>query len=467
MNLSSRQRKILKVVGFVALALITFVFALAQTFPYDRLKDRLITELSDKYDVSIADIHSGWLPGTVIIEGFSLRSRPEKKDEKPTAIFVQEIEIDIGLFALIRQHYDVDVVATLAGSEVEVEVRMSESELDVSIHTEGLPLQSVPGVAGVVGLPMGGPLDADIRLEVPIAAKGKRRQFKWSEADGKVAIQCNGCTVGDGKAKLKMKPRSGTSARRRRRMLFAAEGITVPKLRLGNAVIDIDIAAGIGTINAFKAKSGDGELSLEGELRLAEPFKRSTLPGCMRFSLSDELKKREPNFGNIELTLPARSREDDGTFAIPTKGNLARFGLNHRRRCTGAGGGDASDRERPSISSRPKLTPRSRDDRTGSAATRGDDEDVTAPEPGTSGPSLTGERLRDVARKAADAKAHPDKEESGEASGEAEPAAEPGAEPDPEGTEEVEPEGGEVEGELEIEPVPDEGGGEIDEPVVE
>lgn len=401
MNLSTRQRKILKVVGLVALGLVAFVFALAQTFPYDRVKDRLINELSSKYDVTIGDVHAGWIPGTVIIEEVSLKTRPEKADEKPTAIFIDEIEVDIGVLALLTKRYVVDVTASVTDGEIEVSVEMTKSELDVSIHTSKLPLQNVPGLAGVVGLPMGGPLDAKVDLEVPIKSKGKRKQFKWTEAEGKVSIQCTGCTVGDGKAKLKMKPRPGTSKRRQRRALFAAQGITVPRLRLGNAVVEIEIAGGIGKINAFEAKSKDGELSFDGEVRFAEPFKRSTLPGCMRFSLSDALKKREPDFGNIEFTLPARARQDDGSFAIPTKGNLGRFGLNHRKRCAEPGGGD-KPRERPTVSARPKLGSPA------SARARGADDDddgepeVKIPARGESGPDLGGAaKLRDAAQKAA------------------------------------------------------------------
>ena len=448
MNLSTKQRKILKIAGFIALGLFTFLFALAQTFPYDRIKDRLITELSDKYDVTIADVHAGWLPGTVIIEGFSLKTRPSKPDEKPTAIFIEEIEIDIGLLALIRQHYNIDVVASVTGGEIEVEVRMSKTELDVEIHTEGLPLQSVPGVAGVVGLPMGGPLAADVSLEVPIEAKGKRRQLKWSEAEGKVSLQCAGCTIGDGEAKLKMTPREGASTRLRQRMMFAAEGITVPKLSLGNAVIDLEISSGIGKFKSFQVKSKDGELSFDGELRMAEPFKRSTLPGCIRFSLSDSLKKREPNFGNIEFTLPARARQDDGSFAIPTKGTLARFRLNHRGRCDAAGGGD-EPRDRPSITARPELrSPPSKDERTGA-------DDVAPPEPGTPATEMA-ERLQDVARQAG--------EEDGDAKrdGGAAPAGEEPPAGEGEGTGEAE-----IEGEGEVEAVP-EGEGQVqDEGVIE
>jgi type II secretion system protein N len=416
MDLTARQRKILKVVGLVALGLFAFVFALAQTFPYDRLKDRLIDELSDKYDVSIDDIHAGWLPGTVIIEGFSLKTRPTKEDEKPTAVFIDEVEIDIGILALITRRYVVDVTASVTGGEIEVAVEMSKSELDVEIRTSSLPLQNVPGLAGVVGLPMGGPLDAKVDLEVPIKKKGKRSEFKWTEAEGSVSIQCTGCTAGDGQAKLKMKPRAGASRRLRQRALFAAEGITVPRLSLGNAVVEIEIAGGIGKINAFSAKSKDGELSLDGEVRFAEPFKRSTLPGCMRFKLSDALKQREPNFGNIEFTLPPRARQDDGSFAIPTKGNLGRFGLNHRKQCDDPGG---SSGDRPTASKMPKLTvPPSKAERVGSPASRGDDDDddepVDTPEPGTSGPDLGAARLRDVAQKVADKKAA---EEAGDEAG--------------------------------------------------
>lgn len=407
MSLTDRQRKILKVVGLVALALMVFFFALARTFPYDRLKDRLIAALSTKYDVTIGEIRPGLFPGDVVIESFQLQTRPTKADEKPTTIFFDEVEVDIGLLALLRRHYDVDIVAKVTGGQLEADVLLTKSALKASVHTEMLPLQGIPGISEAVGLPMAGKLNADFNLELPMVRKGKRAQPKWTQASGHLMLTCASCTIGDGKAQLKMRrPQSSSRRHRRRRMLFAGKGLTVPRLRLGRALVEVDIDQGVGKIKTFSAKSADGRLSIDGELRFAEPFKRSTLPGCMHFKLSDELKKREPKFGNIEFLLPERARQDDGSFAIPTKGRLTMLRWDIKKRCGESAGDTGKDglRRRPTIRARPEherqppappeLRPHA-----------GSGETIERPPPRTSGPPL-GDRLGDAAKAASEHAEH-------------------------------------------------------------
>ncbi|MBA3463494.1 MAG: hypothetical protein H0T46_26295, partial [Deltaproteobacteria bacterium] len=51
-QLGRRTRLVLRYVGFFLLAVVTFVFALQLTFPYDRVKDKIVEALSTKYDVT-------------------------------------------------------------------------------------------------------------------------------------------------------------------------------------------------------------------------------------------------------------------------------------------------------------------------------------------------------------------------------------------------------------------------------
>ena len=47
-NLGPRTRKIVRYTGFTLLALVVFVIALQLSFPYDRVKDKLIEASADK-----------------------------------------------------------------------------------------------------------------------------------------------------------------------------------------------------------------------------------------------------------------------------------------------------------------------------------------------------------------------------------------------------------------------------------
>ncbi len=352
LNLTTRQTKILKWVGYPLLAILTFVFTLAYTFPYDRLQDKIIAGLSQKYDVSIISIEPSFMPGTFVINTMVLRTRPKTADEKPVIVLIDEIEVDVGVISAVFWSIDmakigVEIEAKIAGGSLELELEHDKGNNTVMLaaHTDMLPIGSMPGVREAVGLPMTGGLSADMRITLP---KGK-----WSKADGSIKLSCVGCTVGDGVAKMKMKPRPGrASARTRRRSIFAGEGLTVPRINLGAMLAEISIKKGKGKIETFAAKSKDGFLDMTGEILFKDPFKETLFPGCMSFGFSEDLKEREPKFMAIEAGLPPKAKQEDGSYAIPTKGKLAQLRFDVRRQCGQSGGGDkksSGKRSRPRI----------------------------------------------------------------------------------------------------------------------
>ena len=83
-NLSPRMRKILRYVAIGVFALIVFVFALQMSFPYNRIKERLVDQLSEKYDVSIGDVERGIVPGRVYFNDVNIPTRPTKP-ERPVS----------------------------------------------------------------------------------------------------------------------------------------------------------------------------------------------------------------------------------------------------------------------------------------------------------------------------------------------------------------------------------------------
>ena len=395
-NLSHRQRLAAKIAGFTLLAIFTFLFTLHLVFPYERLRGKLIEVLSSKYDVSIAEVGRGWLPGQIVLEKIVLKSRPTAPDEKPTEIVIDRLEIDLGLdfnmIGALRKKVAIDFEAELGDGEIEGELDWSKSMVEVVVATEALQLETVPGLATAVGLPMTGALDTEVELRLPGGA--------WKDAEGTIDLDCKGCTVGDGVAKLSFKPRRARRGRTAAGWDADARSITVPRLALGEASAEIDISKGVGEIKKFAATSPDGWLKITGRIEFKDPFSDSLFPGCMQFKLSDELKKREPNFGNIEYGISEKLRQADGSFSIPTTGKLTALRWDPRKRCGGGAADDEDDEEddtgRPSIAGRPTLTPEPPepapgDERVDPASVPGvsaPQEGTEVPAPGTSGPAL-------------------------------------------------------------------------------
>jgi type II secretion system protein N len=347
MTLTTRQKRVLRWVGLPILAVVTFVFTLHWTFPYKRLRQKLEDKLGQDYEVSIEDIKPGFLPGAMVISKVFLKTRPKKAQEKPTAIFVDKISADIGLLGILRGRYDVDIVAEIGGGKVDGTVVLSKAGIKAEFATRALPLQNIPGLRSAVGLPMEGGLNAQLALNLP-----KR---KWREVDGYVKLSCPGCTVGDGVAKIKPKPLSdGKSSRRRRRgSVFAAAGVTVPRLDLGDVAGEIEIKRGVGTVKRFAARSADGEMTIDGEIRFKDPFKATTFPGCMRFKLSEALKKREKDFGNLPELMRVNV-EEDGFANVAMTGTIGALRWRPRKKCAPIGGDRKRRDTRPMVTTRPE-----------------------------------------------------------------------------------------------------------------
>lgn len=358
MHMSGRDRKIARGVGIGLLAVVSFLYTLKFTFPYERVKDRLIESLSERYEVTVGDVGGGFFPGTVVFDDLRLKPRTETPGEKVSEIVIDELVVDLGLdfglFGALRKKAVLDIEAELGGGEINAALEISASLVEAHVETQALELADVPGVASAVGLPMGGALDAEIELRLPGA--------KWKNAEGKITLGCDDCTVGDGVSKMTMTPSTSSSGRRRRSSAAAAawgaQGVTVPRLALGDAKVVVDISKGVGEIKTFAATSKDGWLKIEGKIEFRDPFSNTLFPGCMSFKLSDELKKRAPDFGNIEFTLSEKVRKADGSFAIPTKGRLTELRWDVRRTCGGAPADDDGDRgaDRPVLGdARPSL----------------------------------------------------------------------------------------------------------------
>ncbi len=345
-TLSARHKKILRWAGYPLLAIFTFIIALHLTFPYGRVKGWVEEQASDKYTVSIAEVDHGFMPGSIEMTKIKIRPLPKKADDTPPAITIDELDLDVSLLGMLRGRWDVDVEATLGKGSVTGEISASKSGLGIDLSTRKLPLQHIPGLREAVGLPMEGGLNADLDIWLP-----RRR---WREADGKIKLSCNGCTVGDGVAKIRPKKNDDrpSTARTSAREQFIGDGIEVPRLELGNLAGQVDIKAGKGTIKNFRGESVDGEMLIEGEIDFKDPFKNSTFPGCMKFKFAPDFHQREPKFANVPNLMGA-GIQPDGFAHVRLAGTLGDLKWKPKLKCA-EGGGEPGEGGRPVVTTMPE-----------------------------------------------------------------------------------------------------------------
>ena len=115
----------------------------------------------------------------------------------------------------------------------------------------------------------GVPLVGDIRYDVDLSAPER----DLARASGTVSFRCDACIVGDGVAKLKL---PGADARAPARA-FASEGLTIPRIRLGNLRGEIAFATGKGNVKFTVDGEADLRLTATGTIILASALTESRL----------------------------------------------------------------------------------------------------------------------------------------------------------------------------------------------
>ena len=252
MHLGNGVRKALRYAGFVLVALVVFVFALQLTFPYERVKDRVIDALSEKYDVLIGGVERGFVPGRLYFTGVQLRTRPATTEEPPSALFIERLEIDLGLLALVRGAASVNIDAKIGAGRLSGNITISKHGTKIDLDGASLASGSLP-MKEVIGLPMGGKLDLSVELDLPNEPnKAGKVGPDWSKAEGRIDLAClTGCTIGDGKTKLKIKAKNASG------QAFAKDGIDFGPVNVESLVARVDIKSGKLDVSKWLASNLD------------------------------------------------------------------------------------------------------------------------------------------------------------------------------------------------------------------
>jgi type II secretion system protein N len=297
-NLGPRTRKVLRIVGYVFLALFTFVFALQMTFPYDRVKAKIEESLAEKYQVTIGDVERGWIPGRVFFNSVTLQTRPAKADDPVSTMFIERLEVDVDFLPFLSGAASVSLDAKIGPGHLRGDVRISKGGTVLAVSGSNLQSQMLP-MRDAIGLPMSGIVELDFDLDLPNEKQKSGKTIpNWQKAEGGARIACPaGCTFGDGKTKLKTKLKNARSA------AFAADGIDFGKVTLKSLLAKVEIKTGQLTVTQFEAPSDDGTLHVDYTMELQPVFGESNVTGCLRFNGSPSLLQREPKtFSAITAT---------------------------------------------------------------------------------------------------------------------------------------------------------------------
>ena len=332
MNLGRRGRFALKIGGYALLALVVFVYAIHLTFPYQRVRDKLIESLSAKYDVTIAGVERSLVPGRFSLTGVTLMSRPSVAGQPVTTMYFKRVEVDLKLLPLLGKRMVAGLDVSVDNGSIAGSVELDGKTTIANFTLKRVPLATLPGISDAVGLPMDGNADGKVALRLPGG--------DWTKAVGKLDLGCRvGCAVGDGVTKIYPKPQRPSDA------ALYRDGLTVPKVLIDRFAIGIDIAKGVASLRSFELVSQDGKVEVDFDIKLARAIGRSTINGCIRYQCLPEFQRKHPG-----LCIGSPIVDEQGMLNIKLSGQVSRM-RRLPQRCDTGGGGDTVG----GVPSRPTL----------------------------------------------------------------------------------------------------------------
>jgi type II secretion system protein N len=301
-----RLRRYWKLAATGGFGLLVFVAVLVFTLPYERVKDYIVAMADQKgYDVEIKSAGPALGLG-LRLKDVVIATRPSDAS-KPTRLLVPQASLRMSLLGLLAGHKTYQVFATPFGGELEIESTDSKTSKGLRVQAKDIDLADIPFVKAAINLPMFGSIELHLDAKMPSGKAGSTA--------GSLTWTCSDCALGDGKAKLIIPGNA-----------LLAEGLGLPKIRLGDFVGTVVIEKGVGRLQGVQAKSPDGEITLEGEIKLADNMKSSTLDLYVRFKLSDALLKSSEKLRTIMQFAGTGGKRTDGFYGVRITGPLTHLG---------------------------------------------------------------------------------------------------------------------------------------------
>jgi type II secretion system protein N len=303
---SDRLRTLRRLGGTAAFGLLVFLVSLVLSFPYGRIKEQIVAIASTQgIDLNVGAVGPAFGLG-LRLKDVEVRTRSEP-GKRPTRVEIPSATVGLSLLAQMRGELAIDLSLDALDGEIDAEIRHRKERSVVKLQSERISLAALPGVKDAINLPLGGQIDLAMDMRFP--------RSRNAEAAGFLDWKCRVCVIGDGKEKLKI---AGNP--------LLAEGLSLPRVRLGDFAGKITFEKGLGRLQGVKARSPDGEVQIEGEVRLADPVSQSYLDLYVRFKFSDALLKSSDKLQLMMQITEPMGKRPDGFYGFRISGSLSHLG---------------------------------------------------------------------------------------------------------------------------------------------
>jgi type II secretion system protein N len=321
-----RLVRILKFLAYPALYMTCLVLFFYLTFPWNRLKDRLIAEVqvraqkpkSSIQRIEIDELDSYWLTGAeatgvrIYLPPSDDNSSADKDKPQESVVKVDELNARLQILPLFLGRLRVKFWAHAFNGDIKGTVPVGASSGPVEIQLDAVDLSYVDIIKDTIGIPIKGVATGKLEL----AAEGG----KFSKASGLLDLSINGVTVGDGKSKIKGQ-------------------IALPEAKLGDLIITAEAKDGALKVSKFEGNGSDIELSGDGKVNVREPANTSGVDLYVRFKFTDAYRNKSdltktllgapgsnaPSLFELADPRIKRSKRPDGFFGWHIHGALGKL----------------------------------------------------------------------------------------------------------------------------------------------
>lgn len=281
----------LKILGYVAFFLASFVLGLYLSFPWKVVEERLL-HLASKGQYLVTS--EGMRPSGPT--SFRFRNVTVTHREHPDApLVIDELRARVHLLPLLARGFGVTVDAWLARGEVHATVKQGKEQLRIDAKVENLQLDFAPMLSAVSGLPLSGKLGLTADLELA--------RVKGANTGGQVKLETQGLVLEKG-AKLGMFP--------------------LPmSVELGNLALELPVKDGKLTLPPTELGGADLAAKLEGTVNIEVPLETTNMNVTIGLQPTEKFLAANQLIGPL-LNNFAQYKSPDGFYRVSLKGNVGR-----------------------------------------------------------------------------------------------------------------------------------------------
>ena len=315
-----RLRRLAPKFGYPVFYLFCLFVFLSWTFPYDRLKERIVTSFNAQQrnspspqELQIDELDSSFITG-VKAKGVKLISPSSDPTKGPTELKIDEVRARISLLGLLVGNHNITFRVDAFDGTIKGSFDDSGKERNIDVEFVGVDMSKIDSIAANVGFPIDGRLNGTVKLQLP--------EGKASKGNGNVSLEISDMFAGNAK-ELPLKTPLGP--------------FTLPRLKVGSFQVSGDAKDGVLKLTKIGASGGDVDVSGDGRVQLREVATDAHLDVNLKFKINDAYRNKNDKtkllFGSpgskdkpmLEMDPKmAKAKSADGYYGLRVGGTLAK-----------------------------------------------------------------------------------------------------------------------------------------------